>query len=75
MTEAWSSVTNGDGPMPNVGSCASLVLVVPDDGTLDRVHRACKEHSIDFGFERFGRFFMVNVNDTDGFPVTINERA
>lgn len=68
---------NGEGPLPDIGSRAYLILVVPADGSLDRIHQACKEHGVDFGFDirddGFGRFFLVH--DPDGFPVTINERA
>lgn len=66
-----------DGPMPDIGSRAYLILVVPADGSIDRIQQACKDQGFAFGFEirddGFGRFFLVH--DPDGYPVTIDERA
>ncbi len=52
-----------------------MILNVPADGLLDRVHQACTDQGFEIGGEiadiGFGRFFWVR--DPDGFPVTINE--
>ncbi len=66
-----------DGPLPDVGGRADMILTVPADGSLDRVYRACLDRGFENGGEiadiGFERFFWVR--DPDGFPVTINERA
>lgn len=66
-----------NGSMPEIGGRADLTLVVPVDGSLDRVHQVCRDRGIEFGAETqddgFGRFFWVK--DPDGYPVTINEQA
>lgn len=70
-------LANENTQMPDVGSRAYLILVVSADGSIDRIHQACKDQGFAFGFEvrddGFGRFFLVH--DPDGYRLTINERA